>query len=140
MTDAHHLFSTYSPRAGNLKVKIIDGTLSLVAGKGSIRISKSITLNHVLHVHIYLAICCLLASLPNSLIAQLNSYPFIVFFKTYHLGRRLAMLRNVRVYITSMKLMCLDNVLLLFVILHLILRTVNFCYGTKGWVILVFST
>ena len=62
MTDAHHLFSTYSPRAGNLKVKIIDGTLSLVAGKGSIRISKSITLNHVLHVHIYLAICCLLAS------------------------------------------------------------------------------
>ena len=62
MTDAHHLFSTYSPRAGSLKVKIADGTLSPVAGKGSIRISKSITLNPVLHVPIYLAICCLLAS------------------------------------------------------------------------------
>ncbi|RVW59926.1 hypothetical protein CK203_086981 [Vitis vinifera] len=49
MTDAHHLFSTYSPCAGNLKVKIADGTLSPVAGKGSIRISESITLNPVLH-------------------------------------------------------------------------------------------
>ncbi|RVW51120.1 hypothetical protein CK203_078125 [Vitis vinifera] len=47
--DAHHLFSTYSPCAGNLKVKIADGTLSPVAGKGSIRISESITLNPVLH-------------------------------------------------------------------------------------------
>ena len=35
---------------GNLKVKIADGTLSPVAGKGSIRISESITLNLVLHV------------------------------------------------------------------------------------------
>ena len=50
MTDAHHLFSTYSPCASNLNVKIADGTLSLVAGKGSIRISESITLNLVLYV------------------------------------------------------------------------------------------
>ena len=50
MTDAHHLFSTYSPCVGNLKVKIADGTLSPVASKGSIRISESITLNPVLHV------------------------------------------------------------------------------------------
>ena len=50
MTNAHHLFSTYSPCVGNLKVKIADGTLSPVAGKGSIRISESITLNPVLHV------------------------------------------------------------------------------------------
>ena len=50
MTDAHHLFSTYSPCTDNLKVKITDGSLSPVAGKGSIRISESITLNLVLHV------------------------------------------------------------------------------------------
>ena len=50
MTDAHHLFSTFSPCAGNLKVKIAYGALSPVVGKGSIHISKSITLNHVLHV------------------------------------------------------------------------------------------
>ena len=50
MTDGHNLFSTYSPCAGNLKVKIADGTLSPVASKGSIRISESITLNPTLHV------------------------------------------------------------------------------------------
>ena len=50
MTNAHHLFSTYSPCVGNLKVKIADGTLSPIAGKGSIRIYESITLNPVLHV------------------------------------------------------------------------------------------
>ena len=50
MTYAHHLFSAYSPCVGNLKVKIADGTLSSVASKESIRISKSITLNPVLHV------------------------------------------------------------------------------------------
>ena len=50
MTDAHHLFSTYSPCTGNLKVKITDGTLSPVVGKGSVHISESITLNPVLHV------------------------------------------------------------------------------------------
>ena len=50
ITDAYHLFSTYSPCAGNLKVKIADGTLSPVAGKGSIRIAESIILNLVLHV------------------------------------------------------------------------------------------
>lgn len=50
MTDSHHLFSTYTPCAGNIKVKIADGSLSTVAGKWSIQISKSITLNSVLHV------------------------------------------------------------------------------------------
>ncbi|RVX03686.1 putative mitochondrial protein [Vitis vinifera] len=42
MTDAHHLFSTYSPCAGNLKVKIADGTLSPVAGKGDLSSGKTI--------------------------------------------------------------------------------------------------
>ena len=50
MTDAHHLFFTYSPCIGNLKVKIADGTLSSSAGKWSIRIYESITLKPVLHV------------------------------------------------------------------------------------------
>ena len=59
---------------------------------------------------------------------------------TYHRGKQLAVLRNVRGYITLTKLMCVDGVFLLFVILHLVLGKVNFCYGTKEWVILVFST
>ena len=50
MTGAHNLFSIYSPRADNLKVKIACGTFSPIDGKGSIRICESITLNPVLHV------------------------------------------------------------------------------------------
>ena len=50
ITDAHNLFSTYSPCGCNLKVKIPYGTLSPIAGKWSIRISEYITLNPVLHV------------------------------------------------------------------------------------------
>ena len=50
MTNAHHLFSTYSPCVGNLKVKITDGTLSPIAGKGSICIYESIALNPIRHV------------------------------------------------------------------------------------------
>ena len=47
MTNSHHLFSSYTPCAGNLRA---DGSLATVAGKGSIRISDSITLESVLHV------------------------------------------------------------------------------------------
>ena len=50
MTDCHQLFSTYIPCAGNLKVKIADGSLASIAGKGSIKISDHITLESVLHV------------------------------------------------------------------------------------------
>ena len=62
MTDAHHLFSTCSPCAGNLKVKIANGTLSLVAGK-EVFVFLSLLLSTMSYMYlIYLAICCLLAS------------------------------------------------------------------------------
>lgn len=50
MTDTYQLFTTYSLCTGNLKVRIVDGPLSTVAGKRNIRISNSKTLNLVLHV------------------------------------------------------------------------------------------
>ena len=50
MTDNYNLFSSYIPCAGNYKVRIADGSFSPVAGKGSIQISDSITLESVLHV------------------------------------------------------------------------------------------
>ena len=49
MTDAHNLSSTYSPYAGNLKVKITGGTLSQLLAKG-VFVFLSLTLNPVLHV------------------------------------------------------------------------------------------
>ena len=44
------MFSPYSPCAGNLEIKIVDGSLSTVAGKGSIIIYPLLTLQDVLHV------------------------------------------------------------------------------------------
>ena len=44
------LFSSYTPSPGNVKVKIADGSLSTVAGTGSIEIYPNIVLNSVLHV------------------------------------------------------------------------------------------
>lgn len=50
MTGSSSIFSSYSPLSGNLKVKIADGSLTSIAGKGSIIISPSLTLLNVLHV------------------------------------------------------------------------------------------
>ena len=50
MTGSAKLFASYIPCAGNQKIKIADGSLSAIAGKGSIAISPSITLRDVLHV------------------------------------------------------------------------------------------
>ncbi|KAK4253876.1 hypothetical protein QN277_010496 [Acacia crassicarpa] len=49
MTDCPQLFTTYVPCAGSQKVKIADGSLAPIAGKGSIRISEFITLESVFH-------------------------------------------------------------------------------------------
>ena len=50
MTGYSSLFSSYGPCAGNKKIKITDGSLSAIAGIGSIKISSSLTLSNVLHV------------------------------------------------------------------------------------------
>lgn len=44
------VFVLYTPCVGNRKIKIVDGSLSTIAGKGSITISSSSTLHNVLHV------------------------------------------------------------------------------------------
>ncbi|RDX76604.1 Protein HESO1, partial [Mucuna pruriens] len=50
MIDCSKLFSSYSPCAGNKKFRIADGTLSGIAGSGSIPLSPLITFHNVLHV------------------------------------------------------------------------------------------
>ena len=47
MTSNYKIFSTCSPCAGNVKVKIADGSLSTVAGKATIRIFDFVTLESV---------------------------------------------------------------------------------------------
>ena len=50
MTGSANLCVSYSPRVGNKKIKISDGSLFAIAGKGSISLSPSITLHDVLYV------------------------------------------------------------------------------------------
>lgn len=50
MTGQSQQFTSYHPCPGNLKIRIADGTLSTVAGKGSVILSPHITLKNVLHV------------------------------------------------------------------------------------------
>ena len=50
MTSYSHLFTSYSPSAGNRKIKITDGSFSIIAESDSIKISPSITLKNTLHV------------------------------------------------------------------------------------------
>lgn len=50
MTGTSQLFSSYTPCAGNQKVKIADGSSANVAGKGTVSLSSCLTLHDVLHV------------------------------------------------------------------------------------------
>ncbi|WJX71431.1 hypothetical protein P8452_55427 [Trifolium repens] len=49
MTSESTLFSSYSPCAGNQKIKVADGSFSAIAGKGSVVLSPMLTLKNVLH-------------------------------------------------------------------------------------------
>lgn len=50
MTGEYRLFDTYKPSSGSHKVRIADGSLSPIAGKGSISLSNHLSLDSVLHV------------------------------------------------------------------------------------------
>ena len=49
MTGCSKMFS-YSPCASNKKVKLVDGSLSTIAGMGTIKLTSLITLQDVLHI------------------------------------------------------------------------------------------
>nr|KYP41061.1 Retrovirus-related Pol polyprotein from transposon TNT 1-94 [Cajanus cajan] len=51
MTCMSLYFSSYTPCAGNQKIKLADSSLATVASKGSVTFSPSLTLKNVLHVH-----------------------------------------------------------------------------------------
>lgn len=50
MTGSFRFISTYTPCAGNSKIKIVDGSFSAFVGKGTIKLSSSLTLHNTLHV------------------------------------------------------------------------------------------
>ena len=50
MTGQSNLFSSYTPYTGPDKVKITNGTISSVSGKGVVHITHSLSLSSVLRV------------------------------------------------------------------------------------------
>lgn len=50
MTGCAQLFSSYIPNNGNTKVRIADGSLSPIAGIGTVKINSTLVLKSVLHV------------------------------------------------------------------------------------------
>lgn len=87
MTDSHNLFASYSPCAGNLKVKIADGSLSPVAGKGSIQISNLITLKNVLHVPNLSCNLLSISQLTKSSNCSANFFPSYCVFQDLSSGK-----------------------------------------------------
>jgi len=86
MTGESTLFSSYSPCAGNQKIKVADGSFSAVAGKGSVVLSPVNTLKNVLHV---LNLSCNLMSvskLAQDTNCQTNFFPISLCHSGFELG------------------------------------------------------
>ena len=50
MTGVSNLFVSYTPCSGKDKIRVADGSMVPIAGRGAIRCTKSLSLSHVLHV------------------------------------------------------------------------------------------
>jgi hypothetical protein len=66
MTGIFSLFSSYNLCSSREKVRIANGSLSSVSGKGSISITPSMSLSSVLHIPDFAANYCPLLVLPVS--------------------------------------------------------------------------
>lgn len=87
MTGNSHIFSTYSPSAGNLKVQIADGSLSSVAGKGTIQLSDSVTLRPTLHVPNLSCNLLSISQLTNNSNCSAHFYPTYCVFQDLSSGK-----------------------------------------------------
>ena len=75
MTGSSKIFSSYKPCARNKKIKITDGSLSAIAGKGSVFISPSLTLHNVLHVPNLSCNLLSISKITHDHQCQVNFYP-----------------------------------------------------------------
>ena len=89
MTGSSNLFSTCIPCSGQQRVKIADGSFSIVASKGSIVVTKDLILESVLHVP---NLSCNLISagkLTKDLKCVVNFFPNGCIFQDMLLGKRI---------------------------------------------------
>jgi hypothetical protein len=81
MTSMSPLFSSYNPCLGRDKVKITNGSLSPVSGKGSVSVTPSMTLSYLLHVLDLAANLLSIARSTLELNCQANFYSYYCFFQ-----------------------------------------------------------
>ncbi|KAK8925927.1 hypothetical protein KSP39_PZI018502 [Platanthera zijinensis] len=81
MTGSATGFASYSSLSGRDKVSIVDGSLSLIAGKGFIPCS-SLTLTLVLHAPKFTRNLLSISHLINSMNCSVTFFPPCVFFRT----------------------------------------------------------
>ena len=94
MTGSLKLFCSYNPCAGNKKIKIADGSLSVIAGIGSIVISPSLTLHKVLHVPNLSCNLLSISKLTRDLNCQVNFFPSYFDFQELTSGKTIGSARE----------------------------------------------
>lgn len=120
MTGCVDLFFDYKSDPRNETVKIADGTFSIVAGSGSVKIAPDFVLKNVLYVA---KLACNLLSISRleTWNALLISHKKSVFFRTCIRGRGLTELTNITVYtILWKKSLRVDKVKLLALLFNMI--------------------
>ncbi|CAL5418427.1 unnamed protein product [Camellia sinensis] len=87
MTGASSLFYSYSPCSGRDKVRVADGTLSSVSGKGSVHCSSLLSLSSVLHVPTFSTNLLSVSSLTTSLNCSVTFFPTHCVFQDLATGK-----------------------------------------------------
>jgi hypothetical protein len=82
MTGMSSLFSSYNPCSSKEKVRIADGSLSPVSGKGSISVTPYMSLSFVLHVPDFATNLLSIARITCELNCRVIFYSHYCFFRT----------------------------------------------------------
>ena len=94
MIGSSQLFSSDSSCAGNKKIKIVDGSLSIIAGMGSIVISPTLTLHKVHHVPNLSCNLLSISKITSDLKCRVNFFSSFCEFQELTTGRMIRCARE----------------------------------------------
>lgn len=89
MTGASNLFTSYTPSSGKDKVRVADGSMSPIIGRGTIRCTKTLSLSPVLHVPKFPVNLLSISSITKSLNCKCWFDPTCCAFQELGTGRLL---------------------------------------------------
>ena len=67
MTGASNLFTSYTPTSGKDKVRVADGSMAPITGRGTVKCTKTLSLSPVLHVSKFLVNLLSVSAITKSL-------------------------------------------------------------------------